>query len=52
MGSTIMEMSDEDNAKRIIERADDDRVNKRHRGGIDVMNSGIDVSEIYTLTGL
>ena len=45
MGTTNMEMSDEDNAKRRIARANDDRANKKHRGGIDVMKSSM--SEIY-----
>ena len=45
MGTTIVDMNDEDDAKRGIESANDDRANKKHRGGI-VMKSGVDVSRM------
>ena len=46
VGTTNLEMSDEDNAKRSIEHANDERANKKHRSGIDVMKFGIDVSDL------
>ena len=46
MGTTNMDVDDEDNAKRKTVSGNDDSAKKKHRGGIEVMNSGIDVSEI------
>ena len=46
-GTINVDVNVEDNAKCSIESANDERVDERHGGGIDVMKSGIDVSEIY-----